>query len=37
MQIEKIILAKRPVGEPTFDNFKLEFLTVLKLKWRNFN
>ena len=42
MQIEKIILAKRPVGEPTFDNFKLEIFNcpeiksgeiLIKVKW----
>ena len=32
MQIEKIILARRPVGEPTFDNFKLEFFNCPKIK-----
>ena len=32
MQIEKIILAKRPVGEPTFDNFKLEFFNCPEIK-----
>ena len=42
MQIEKVILAKRPIGEPTFDNFKLENFNcpgiksgeiLVKVKW----
>ena len=32
MQIEKVILAKRPIGEPTFDNFNLEIFNFSEIK-----
>ena len=32
MQIEKVILAKRPIGEPTFDNFNLEIFKYSEIK-----
>ena len=32
MQIEKVILAKRPIGEPTFDNFNLEIFNYSEIK-----